>query len=121
MSLFDKLFGEKIEITFTDENGIERSRKVLKSDWEQWERDGRVSKMKTIRANVSGLRGVRIEEWTVGIEIDEETVNKFLDEATGELYVLEVLEEGVPNRYVIMKDRWEEHRREAEEIDKLFE
>ena len=93
MGLFSGLFGKKVDI----------------------------SNMKTVRVNISWLRGVRIEEWTVGIEIDEETVNKFLDGATGELYVLEPLEKGVPKRYVVMKDRWEEHRREAEEIDKLFE
>ncbi|MBH98131.1 MAG: hypothetical protein CMM56_06725 [Rhodospirillaceae bacterium] len=85
MSMFDKLFGEKVEITFTDENGIERSKKILKSDLEQWERDGRLSIMKKNRVNIVGPNGVRIEEWTVGIEIEKESVNKYLDKSSGEL------------------------------------
>ena len=92
MSLFDKLFGEKVDI----------------------------SKMKTVRVNISWLRGVRIEEWTLGIEIERETVNDFLDASTGELYVVEVLESGVPKQHVIKKDRWKKHRKEAERIDRMF-
>ena len=76
--------------------------------------------MKTIRVNISGLRGVRIEEWTVGIEIEKETVNRFLDESTGELYVAEHLEKGVPQQHVIVKDRWENLRRELEGIRRQF-
>ena len=79
-----------------------------------------ISNMKTVRVNISWLRGVRIEEWTLGIEIERETVNDFLDASTGELYVVEVLESGVPKQHVIKKDKWENVRKEAERIDRMF-
>jgi hypothetical protein len=119
MGIFDKLFGEKVEITFTDENGIERSKKVLKSDLEQWERDGRISEMKAVRTNISGIRG-RIEEWTIGVHVEKEAVNDFLDESTGELYVVEAFEKGVPKQTLVHRDTWEKLQRELASIDQAL-
>lgn len=110
MGFFKDLFGKKVEITVTDENGISRTKQVLKSDLEQWERDGEISKMKTIRVNIAGLNGVRIEEWTIGIEAQKESIDKFADKSTGELYVGEHYKEGEPIQHFMMKDAWEDYK-----------
>ena len=92
MGLFSGLFGKKVDI----------------------------SNMKTVRVNISWLRGVRIEEWTLGIEIERETVNDFLDASTGEWYVGEGLEKGAPTQHVVKKNAFENVRKEAERIDRMF-
>ncbi len=110
MGLFKNLFGKKIEITVTDENGISRAKQVLESDLKQWERDGKISMMKTIKANVAGLNGVRIEEWTIGVDVSKESIDKFADKTTGELYVGEHYKKGEPIQYLMMKDAWEDYK-----------
>ncbi len=110
MGLFKDLFGKKIEITVTDENGVSRTKQVLKSDLEQWERDGKITKMKTIRVNIAGLNGVRIEEWTIGTEVQKESIDKFADKSTGELYIGEHYKEGKPIKYFMMKEAWEDYK-----------
>lgn len=66
--------------------------------------------MKTIRTNISGLGGVRIEKWTVGIDIQKESIDKFADQSTGELYVGEFLEKGKPKQFLMPRDKWEDFK-----------
>jgi hypothetical protein len=110
MGLFNKVFGKKVEVTLTDKDGISRTKQILKSDLNKWERDGKLSRMKTIKANVAGLSGVRTEKWTIGIDVPKESVDKYADKLTGELYVGEHNEKGEPIQYLMMKDAWEDYK-----------
>ena len=108
MGLFSKLFGERVEIEVMDESGVKRMRKVSKTEFGRWEKEGRMSKLPTIRAHISGLHGMRIEEWVVGAHITKQAFEQFKDEATGDLYVGEVLEKGKPKQSIMHKKTWED-------------
>jgi hypothetical protein len=111
MGLFDQLFGEKIEIEFTDKTGTKRTRKVLRKNLNKWEREGKLSRIDTIRANIAGLSGVRAEDWIIGEYVTKETVAKFMDRTTGEIYVGEFLEKGDPKQFLMPKEKWEEFKK----------
>ena len=106
MGLFDK----KVEIEFTDENGIRRTRKVYKKDLDKWEREGKISRTDSIRANIAGLSGIRVEDWIIGEHISQEAVEKFIDRTTGEIYVGEFFEKGKPKQFLMQKVEWEEFK-----------
>jgi hypothetical protein len=108
MGLFKKFFGERVEIEVLDEAGVKKMRKVSKSEFGRWEKEGRISKLPTVRAHISGLRGMRIEEWVVGAHVTKQAFEQFRDESTGDLYVGEVLEQGKPKQHIMPKKSWED-------------
>ena len=67
-----------------------------------------MSKTPTVRAHISGLRGMRIEEWVIGAHVTKQAFEQFKDESTGELYVREVLEQGKPQQSLVPKKTWED-------------
>ena len=108
MGLFSKFFGERVEIEVMDVKGMKRMKKVSKSEFGRWEKEGRTSKLPTVRAHISGLRGMRIEEWVVGAHVTKQAFEQFRDESTGDLYVGEVLEQGKPKQHIMPKKSWED-------------
>jgi hypothetical protein len=111
MALFNKFFEERVEIEVMDVSGVKRMRKVSKSEFGRWEKEGRTSKLPTVRAHISGLRGMRIEEWVVGAHVTKQAFEQFKDESTGDLYVGEVLEQGQPKQHIMPKKTWEDLRK----------
>lgn len=107
MGLFNKLFGEKVEVNYTDQNGTNRTKKVSKSDLDQWKSEGKMTELKTVKVNIAGINGVRIEKWTEEVNVPKETIDKFLDNSTGELYVGEYFEKGEKKQVVMKRDQWE--------------
>ena len=108
MNLFSKFFGERVEIEVMDVSGVKRMKKVSKSEFGRWEKEGRTSKLPTVRAHISGLRGMRIEEWVVGAHVTKQAFEQFKDASTGDLYVGEVLEQGKPKQSIMHKKTWED-------------
>jgi hypothetical protein len=108
MGLFSKFFGERVEIEVMDVSGVKRMKKVSKSEFGRWEKEGRTSKLPTVRAHISGLRGKRIEEWVIGAHVTKQAFEQFKDESTGDLYVGEVLEQGKPKQSIMPKKTWED-------------
>ena len=110
MALFNRFFGGRVEIEVMDESGVKKMKKVSKSEFGRLEKEGKVSKLPTVRAHISGLRGRRIEEWIIGAHVTKQAFEQFKDESTGELYVREVLEEGEPKQHIMPKKTWEDLR-----------
>ena len=111
MAVFSKFFGERVEIEVLDESGVKRMKRVSKREFGRLEKEGRISKQPTVRAHISGLRGMRIEEWVVGAHVTKQAFEQFKDESTGELYVTEVLDKGEPKQHIMPRKSWEDLRK----------
>ena len=106
MGLLDSLFGKKVTLNLTGEDGEPIQRTVSEKQLKQWEAEGKISVLPTIRVHILDPKGSHIATWQIGKDISEEIVAKAKDPQTGDLYALRVYEAGVPRTSVLPKAHW---------------
>lgn len=57
-----------------------------------------------VKVNISGINGIRIEEWT---GVDKEMLDKYLDKSTRELYVGEYFKSGEKVQIMMKREQWD--------------
>ena len=106
MGLIDSFFGKKVTLNLTDEDGKPIKRVVSEKQLKQWEAEGKISVLPTIRVHILDPMGSHTADWQIGKDISQEIVTKARDPETGDLYALKVYEAGVPKTSVLPKAHW---------------
>ena len=106
MGLIDSLFGKKVTLNQTGDDGKPIKRLVSEKQLKQWEVEGKVSVSPTIRVHILDPMGSHVADWQIGTDISQEIVTKTKDPETGDLYALRVYEAGVPKTSVLPKAHW---------------
>ena len=106
MGLFNSLFGKKVTLNLTGDDGKPAKRVVAEKHLEQWKAEGAISAIQMIRVHILDPKGSHSTDWQIGKDISEERVAKSKDPETGELYALRVYEAGVPKTSVMPKVYW---------------
>ena len=106
MGLWDSLFGKKVVVSFQDDRGETLKRTVTAKQLAQWEADGKVDRLATVKVHMLEPSGTRTTVWEIGKDVPEEVAKQALDPETGCLYAMTYLEAGRAKTVVMTKAKW---------------
>ena len=106
MGLFDSLFGKKVTLDLTGDDGKRVQRTVAENKLKQWGAEGKLSVFPTIRVHILDPKGSHTADWQIWRDIPEQVVAMAKQPQTGDLYALTVYEAGVPKTSVLPKAHW---------------
>ncbi len=110
MGILDYLFGKKVEIELTDDDGKTVKRTVAKKELDRLVDKGLAVYGGAVTVHVlDPNEGYYTEEWEVGEDVEPEIVTQFADPAR-ELYVVVAYERGEANYIFAKKEIWEKQR-----------
>lgn len=115
VGVWDALFGEKVEIQSTAEDGSPIRRRVTKKWLEMMQRHGTMGPAVRVHM-LHPISGYSVEWWKIGTDVDAKTVSEFQD-AAGDIYALTVFESGKPKVGVFRKDLWEQARKDLQRLE----
>jgi len=117
MGILDSLFGKRVEIELTDNDGKTVRRTVARKELDNLVDKGLAVHGGSITVHVLDPKdGYYTEEWEVGEDVEPEIVAQFAGPAR-ELYVLVAYERGEANHIFAKKEIWEKQR----EISRMIE
>ncbi len=112
------LFQKKVEVTIPDGAGGTKTVKIPQKEFDQWVRDGKITKMRTCKVYIlDPMKGCYTASWSIGDggNVSVETYERFKDR-DGDLYALAVYREGVPENHITTRDFWVEYRAAEEAL-----
>ena len=84
----------QVRFQLIDDDGTVRQVKLPKSQVEKWKRQRQTRRLPTVRVNIAGVRGARVEDWIVGKHLSVEDAEKWRDSSTDQLFVEEIFADG---------------------------
>ena len=106
MGILDSLFGKKATLTLQGDDGQSITRTVSEKKLKQWEAEGLIRTLQTVRVHILDPKGSHDADWVIGTDISEELVAKAKDPNSGELYALTVYGAGNPKTSLMPKEHW---------------
>jgi hypothetical protein len=106
MSLWEKIFGKRIEISLKDKQGRAATKTVSAAEFGRSQKAGLVSTAATVTVRVADPKGDYEATWVVGRDVPAAIVARFRDDKSGELYAVTYYEAGKPTTSVVLKTKW---------------